>query len=81
MSTPGNSETYLVCKGFKGIDEDLKLTLLSFTGTEWPKSQDGCMLALLPETSLPDSFLQEMARASDYFGRLQAGKYVLVWIA
>jgi hypothetical protein len=32
MSTPGNSETYIVCKGFKGVDEQYKRKLLHFTG-------------------------------------------------
>lgn len=32
--------SFVVCKGFKGIDEELKQALLSFTGEKWPTSPD-----------------------------------------
>lgn len=72
MSTPGNSETYLVCKGFKGIEEDFKLALLNETGVDWPKSPNNSPRALLPEACLGEGFLQDISTAADYFGRLQA---------
>jgi hypothetical protein len=40
-------DLFLVCKGFKGIDEELKQALLSFTGEKWPTSPDGSAKRLL----------------------------------
>ena len=45
MSNPGNSETYIVCKGFKGVDEQYKLTLLSFTGKVYILKHRQCSLS------------------------------------
>jgi hypothetical protein len=71
MSTPGNSETYIVCKGFRGITEEYKNALLSFTGEVWPTSKDGLPLALVPEECISTRFMRSMMRAAEYFARLQ----------
>jgi len=36
MSTPGNSETYIICKGFRGINDETRDKLLAHCGTQWP---------------------------------------------
>ena len=65
MSTPGNSETYIVCRGFKGIEESYKLTLLSFTGKEWPQSHDSMPLALVPEAYISKTFMRNMVKGAE----------------
>jgi len=62
---------FIVCKGFKGIDEELKQALLSFTGEEWPTAQDGQLLALVHKDHIPDAFMQSMVSGAEYFARLQ----------
>jgi hypothetical protein len=48
-------DLFLVCKGFKGIDEELKQALLSFTGEKWPTSPDGSAKRILHADDADDA--------------------------
>ena len=71
MSTPGNSETYIVCKGFRGISEEYKLALLKHTGPSWPQDMDGQDLAIIPRSFIATSWLEHFVQAAKYFAELQ----------
>jgi hypothetical protein len=47
--------SFVVCKGFKGIDEELKQALLSFTGEKWPTSPDWTAQRLLHADDADDA--------------------------
>ena len=41
MSTPGNSETYIICKGFlkSKFNDETRDKLLAHCGTQWPRDR------------------------------------------
>ena len=71
MSTPGNSETYIISRGFKGIDESVMSALLENTGKEWPTDENGNKKALIPFSSMPSEWMDKMIECGRYFSQLQ----------
>jgi hypothetical protein len=57
-----NGETYIVALGFRGIAPQILNSLLSFVSPKFPPGK-----ALLPLSSIPESFLKELIQISDYF--------------
>lgn len=57
-----NAETYVVALGFRGIDQDILNSLLSFVSPTFPSGK-----ALLSLDSIPQSFLDELIKIAEYF--------------
>jgi hypothetical protein len=57
-----NGETYIVAVGFLGIAPQILDSLLSFVSPKFPSGK-----ALLPLSSIPQSFLNELIKIADYF--------------
>lgn len=72
MSTPGNSETYVVARGFNGISQEHLVALLDRTGVDWPSNaSSGEHLSLIPKDSFDDVWMEEMLKCSSFFAKLQ----------
>eukprot|EP00960_Hanusia_phi_P004766 138272-Hanusia_phi.AAC.1 len=71
MSIPGNSETFIVCKKFRGISEEYKEELLKYTGERWPKDKDGDDLSIVPRSVIPTSWIEQFSNCARYFAELQ----------
>ncbi|KAJ1484270.1 FtsJ-like methyltransferase-domain-containing protein [Baffinella frigidus] len=72
MSTPGNGETYVISKGFKGISQEHLQQLLEHCGTQWPSREfDGAALSLVSREHIGNSWLASLQEGAAYFGRLQ----------
>ncbi|KAL0044230.1 hypothetical protein WJX82_005654 [Trebouxia sp. C0006] len=65
-SKPGNSETYIIGKQFKGIDPDLHTFLVSQVGEDVYKDK-----ALLALNCLPNDFVQSCTQCAAYFAGVQ----------
>lgn len=70
-SIASNGETYVICKGFKGISNHLLETLLAFTGKNWPCFSNGKQKALIPLGVFHEEGLQSMVAGACYFADLQ----------
>ncbi|KAJ1484263.1 FtsJ-like methyltransferase-domain-containing protein [Baffinella frigidus] len=76
MSTPGNGETYVISKGFKGISQEHLQQLLDHCGTQWPtRESDGAVLSLVSREHIGNSWLASLQEGAAYFGRLQASLF------
>lgn len=47
MSAPGNSEVYVVARGFRGVAREWLEHVLRYVGRDWPTSADGLARALV----------------------------------
>jgi cap2 methyltransferase len=71
MSTPGNSETYIISRGFLGISKEYLDVLLANTGKEWPTDEMGEKKALISLDSMAQEWMDKMVECGIYFSRLQ----------
>lgn len=67
-SKPGNSEVYAVCTGYVGRNSALPF-VRKFFAMEAPGACD--TTAIFPRSQIPDEFIAELRRCSEYFSRLQ----------
>eukprot|EP00291_Cryptomonas_curvata_P026180 CAMPEP_0172175082 /NCGR_PEP_ID=MMETSP1050-20130122/14022_1 /TAXON_ID=233186 /ORGANISM="Cryptomonas curvata, Strain CCAP979/52" /LENGTH=923 /DNA_ID=CAMNT_0012847129 /DNA_START=140 /DNA_END=2907 /DNA_ORIENTATION=- len=74
MSTPGNSETYIISRGFLGISQEYLDILLQNTGIEWPVNDSGQKLALIPRDWMVSEWMDRMIECGNYFSRLQGSE-------
>ena len=65
-SKAGNSETYVVCCGFRGINGELLEAMLQRCGSQNPTTM------LLPAQLIPSTFLAEMKQCTTYFAKSSA---------
>ena len=61
-SRAANGETYIVALGFRGIDQDILNSLLSFVSPKFPDGK-----ALISLKTIPQSFLDELMKIAEYF--------------
>lgn len=69
-SKPGNSETYVVCKGFRGIARDVLQVLLLHTGKDSPQFADG--RGMFSRAFLGERWIQSVVECAAYFAKLQS---------
>ncbi|CAF1482607.1 unnamed protein product, partial [Adineta ricciae] len=57
-----NGETYAIAIGFRGINNEVLQSLLSFVSSTFPSGK-----ALIPRQSIPQSFIDELIKFAEYF--------------
>ncbi|CAF1244881.1 unnamed protein product [Didymodactylos carnosus] len=61
-----NAEVYIICIGFRGISDNVLQHLLSYISPSFPKG-----LAMLPQDSIPLSFLESLIICAEKFTKKQ----------
>lgn len=61
-SKANNSEVFIVCRGFRGIADDVKGSLLRFVSTDVYEKA-----AMLPRSVMPQSFLKSVKGCGQFF--------------